>query len=60
MFYSADSLRTVAWDGSLSDHSKDSSKEVREEPGYTGVFAGKINVLEHQKMTANPKNRCLH
>ena len=32
---------------------RDCSQEVREEPGYTGVFAAKTRQSEHQKITVN-------
>ena len=39
--------------GSLLVALWDSSEEVREEPGYIGVFATKTKLLEHQKVTVN-------
>ena len=38
---------------SFSDALRGCSEEVREEPGYRGVFAIKTRWLEHQKMTVN-------
>ena len=44
---------------------RDCSKEVREEPGYIRVFVEKQtkkqtkHVVQHQKITANHKNRHL-
>ena len=32
---------------------RDGYEEVREEPGYIGVFAKKRRLSEHQKMTVN-------
>ena len=38
---------------SFSDHSRNCSEEVREEPGYMGVFATKTKWWEHQTITVN-------
>ena len=42
MFYLADILRTSVQDTASQITLRGSSTEVREEPGYTGVFATKI------------------
>ena len=48
MFYSGTILRTKAWEGGLSALTN-CFKEVREEPGYTEIFAKKkkSNVVEY-------------
>ena len=59
MFYSVALRKTIAPETASQTALRDCSKEVREEPGYIGVFAGKQNktehVVEHQKITANHK-----
>ena len=59
MFYSRTLLRTLAWETASQIALRNSSDEVREEPGYIGVFAENKtkHVAEHQKITANPKNQ---
>ena len=49
MFYLADFLRT----SSLGHNILDNSEEIREEPGYIGVFATKTRYSEHEKITVN-------
>ena len=45
MFYLIILLRTVAWDSASQTALRNCSKEIREDPGYRGVFAGdKYNV----------------
>ena len=41
MFYLADKTKGLSLGLSLSESSEGCSKEVREEPGYAGVFATK-------------------
>ena len=41
MFYLADKTKDLSLGNSISDSLRDCSQEVREEPGYTGVFATK-------------------
>ena len=60
MFYTVALLRTIAQDTASQIALRSCSKEVREEPGFIGVFAGKKqnrtkHVVEHQKSTANHK-----
>ena len=42
---------------SLSDSSEGLFQRGREKPGYTSVFAGEKNVVEHQKINANHKKQ---
>ena len=56
MFYSANLLKTYAHDIASQIQLRDCSKEVREEPGCTAVFANKLRVVEHQKINANKRN----
>ena len=45
MFYLIILLRTVAWDSASQTALRNCSKEIREDPGYRGVFVGdKYNV----------------
>ena len=44
MFYLVALLRTIAWDTASQTALRNCSKEVREEPGYIGVFAGKKKI----------------
>ena len=49
MFYLADILRTQAQETASEIALRDCSKEVREEPGYIGVFGKKIQVVGTSK-----------
>ena len=40
MFYLMILLRTVAWDSVSQTALRNCSKEIREDPGYRGVFVG--------------------
>ena len=45
---------TIAWEAASQIALRNCSKEVREEPGYIGVFVGgKKYVAEHRKIIAN-------
>ena len=44
MFYSGTLLRTIAWETASQIALRNCPKEVREEPGYIGVFAEKTNM----------------
>lgn len=52
MFFSGILMRTIAWKEIAL---RNCSEEIREEPGYPGVFAGKKkrNLVEQLKNTAN-------
>ena len=52
MFYLADKTEDLSPGHGLSDALRDSSKEVREEPGYR-VFTTKTRESELQKITVN-------
>ena len=41
MFYLADKTKDLSLGNSISDSLRDCSEEVREEPGYIGVFVTK-------------------
>ena len=54
MFYLVVLLRTNSQETASLIALRNSSKGVREEPGYIGDFVGKKqHVVEHQKITAN-------
>ena len=61
MFYLGTLLRTVAQETTSQVGLRNCSEEVREKPGFVGVFFwGKARgVVEHEKNTGNHKNRCL-
>ena len=63
MCYSRTSLRTVALETASQIALRNCPREVKNEPGYIGVFAEKTkkqkHVVEHQKITARHRNRHL-
>ena len=52
-------LGLQAWEAASPIALRDCSKEVREEPGFIGVFVTKTRSLEHQKVTVNERIRYL-
>ena len=50
MFYSVNLLRTIAQDTASQIALRNYSKEVREVPGYVGVFAGKKTKTKQNNM----------
>ena len=55
-------LRTITWESAFQLALRNCSKEVKEEPGYSGIFTGrkkKTHAVKHQKITAGHKNRHL-
>ena len=58
MFYLRTLLRTIVQETASQIALRNCPKEVRKEPGYVEVFAGKKkqkHVAEHQKITVNYK-----
>ena len=53
MFYLVDKTEDLAQKTASQRALWDRSKEVKEEPRYTGVFATKTRQSEHQKSTVN-------
>ena len=57
MFYLADILRTYARVAASQIALRDCSEEVREDPGYRGVFATKTRYSELQNITVNQRKQ---
>ena len=59
MFYSGNLLRTIAQETASQITLRNRSEELREEPGYSGVFAEKKNVVKCQRLLLITKHRCI-